>query len=182
MQSLARYFNEIPPGPEEGGPANIPPPRTDGLNRGKEEVDQLRTHHWVDRWLWLPESIWSMISRRDRPVDYADDVDADHGGEKMGTGFRIGFGSSEIFPEYLPDKKGGRGYSSFGMIYEPGDDPRYLVPLGMSRRNVSGLDVVYLSAVCHTGTVRDLKRLRRSRDGFQECQLTSLTSAHGGHF
>ena len=39
---------------------------------------------------------------------------------------------------------------------EAGDDPRYALPLGMSRRNVSGLDVVYLNcAACHTGTVRD---------------------------
>jgi hypothetical protein len=62
----------------------------------------------------------------------------------------------EIFPEYLPDHKPGRGYKSFGMIYEKGADPRYALPYGMSRRNVRGIDVVYLNcAVCHTGTVRD---------------------------
>ncbi len=79
------------------------------------------------------------------------------GGEKMdGIPYWVWITLPEIFPEYLPDKKAGRGYSSFGMIYEPGDDPRYALPLGMSRRNVSGLDVVYLNcAVCHTGTVRD---------------------------
>jgi hypothetical protein len=56
----------------------------------------------------------------------------------------------------LPDKKPGRGYSSFGMIYQAGADPRYALPYGMSMRNVRGIDVVYLNcAACHTGTVRD---------------------------
>ena len=98
---------------------------------------------------------------RDRPVDYADDVmffeRGSTGGEKMnGIPYWVWVALPEIFPEYLPDKKLGQGYSSFGMIYEPGDDPRYALPLGMSRRNVRGLDVVYLNcAACHTGTVRD---------------------------
>ena len=35
-------------------------------------------------------------------------------------------------------------------------DPRYALPVGMSMRNVRGIDLVYLNcAVCHTGTVRD---------------------------
>jgi cytochrome c5 len=98
---------------------------------------------------------------RNRPVDYADDTmffeRGSTGGERMdGIPYWIWIALPEIFPEYLPDKKPGQGYSSFGMIYEAGDDPRYALPLGMSRRNVSGLDVVYLNcAACHTGTVRD---------------------------
>ncbi len=160
LHSLARYFNEIPPGPEEGGPANIPPPRTDGLNPGRRR--------WISfglitgLTLVMVTGIY-LVERftRDRPVDYADDVmffeRGSTGGEKMdGIPYWVWVTLPEIFPDYLPDKKAGRGYSSFGMIYEPGDDPRYALPLGMSRRNVSGLDVVYLNcAVCHTGTVRD---------------------------
>src|SRR5713226_1645296 len=58
--------------------------------------------------------------------------------------------------EYLPDKKPGRGYSSFGMIYEKGKNLRYDLPVGVSMRNYRGLDLVYLNcASCHTGTVRD---------------------------
>jgi mono/diheme cytochrome c family protein len=40
------------------------------------------------------------------------------------------------------------------MIYEDGKDPRYDLPVGMSMRNVRGIDMVYLNcAVCHTGVV-----------------------------
>ena len=97
----------------------------------------------------------------DRTVDYAADVDhfkhGSTGGERMsGFPYWIWVALPELFPEYLPDKKPGRGYASFGMIYEPGSDPRYDLPVGMSRRNVQGLERVFLNcAVCHTGTVRD---------------------------
>ncbi len=98
---------------------------------------------------------------RDRPVDYDDDVlhflHGSTGGERMtGIPYWLWVVLPEVFPEYLPDKTPGRGYSAFGMIYEKGDDPRYALPVGMSMRNFRGLDVVYLNcAVCHTGTVRD---------------------------
>ena len=98
---------------------------------------------------------------RDRPVDYADDVlhfeRGSTGGEKMnGIPYWFWVALPELFPEYLPDKTPGRGYTSFGMIYEKGDDPRYALPLGMSMRNTRGIDVVYLNCgSCHIGTVRD---------------------------
>ena len=98
---------------------------------------------------------------RDRPVDYADDLlhfkHGSTGGERRtGIPYWLFIAFPDLFPEYLPDKTPGRGYSSFGMIYENGVDPRYALPVGMSMRNVRGLDVVYLNcAVCHTGTVRD---------------------------
>ena len=98
---------------------------------------------------------------RDRPVEYADDVlhfeYGSTGGERMdGIPYWFWVALPELFPEYLPDQKLGRGYSAFGMIYEPGKDPRYDLPVGMSMRNFRGIDVVYLNcAVCHTGTVRD---------------------------
>ena len=98
---------------------------------------------------------------QDRPVEYADDVlhfeYGSTGGERMdGIPYWFWVALPELFPEYLPDKQPGRGYSVFGMIYEPGKDPRYDLPVGMSMRNFRGIDVVYLNcAVCHTSTVRD---------------------------
>jgi len=98
---------------------------------------------------------------RDQPVEYSDDQlhfkYGSTGGERtMGIPYWFWVSLPEIFPEYLPDGKAGNGYKSFGMIYEDGKDPRYDLPVGVSRRNVSGIDVVYLNcAVCHTGTVRD---------------------------
>ena len=97
----------------------------------------------------------------DRPVEYAGDVDhfkhGSTGGERMsGFPYWIWVALPELFPEYLPDKTPGRGYTSFGLIYESGADPRYDLPVGMSRRRVMGLERVFLNcAVCHTGTVRD---------------------------
>src|SRR5579862_3854204 len=98
---------------------------------------------------------------RDRPLEYADDVEhfkhGSTGGERRtGIPYWLWIALPELFPEYLPDKTPGRGYSSVGMIYEKGEDPRYALPVGMSMRNVRGIDLVYLNcAVCHTGTVRD---------------------------
>lgn len=97
----------------------------------------------------------------DRPVEYADDVQhfeyGSTGGERTdGIPYWLWVSLPELFPEYLPDKQPGRGYSAFGMIYEPGKDPRYDLPIGMSMRRFRGIDVVYLNcAVCHTSTVRD---------------------------
>jgi mono/diheme cytochrome c family protein len=98
---------------------------------------------------------------RDRPVEYSDDVlhflYGSTGGERRnGIPYWFWVALPELFPEYLPDKKPGHGYSSFGMIYEKGKDPRYDLPVGTSMRNYRGIDVVYLNcASCHTGTVRD---------------------------
>ena len=45
----------------------------------------------------------------------------------------------------------GRGYASLGMIFERKD-----LPVGVSKRRVTGLDRVFLNcAACHTNTVRD---------------------------
>jgi hypothetical protein len=98
---------------------------------------------------------------RDCPVEYTDDVlhfkYGSTGGERRdGIPYWYWVALPELFPEYLPDKKPGRGYSSFGMIYEKDKDPRYDLPVGVSMRNYRGIDVVYLNcASCHTGTVRD---------------------------
>lgn len=98
---------------------------------------------------------------RDKPVEYADDLMhykyGSTGGERtMGIPYWFWVALPELFPEYLPDHQTGHGYKSFGMIYEDGKDPRFDLPVGISMRNVRGIDVVYLNcAVCHTGTVRD---------------------------
>ncbi len=106
----------------------------------------------------------------DRPVEYADDAAhfayGSTGGER-GWQLQPGFGIPywfwvmlpEMFPEYLPDRRPGRGYRAFGMIYEAGRDPRFELPVGMSMRTVQGVDRVYFNcAVCHVGTYRETPR------------------------
>lgn len=103
----------------------------------------------------------------DEPVTYADIEDhfkyGSTGGER-GFGKQFGFGIPywiwiaipEVFSQYLPDGRAGRGYSAFGMIYEEGKDPRFDLPIGMSMRRVQGIDRVYFNcASCHTGSVRE---------------------------
>jgi mono/diheme cytochrome c family protein len=104
--------------------------------------------------------------RDDEPVTYAAIEDHfKHGstGGERGWKKQFGFGIPywiwvaipETFPEYLPDQTPGRGYESFGMVYEGGKDPRFDLPIGMSMRRVQGIDRVYFNcALCHTGTVR----------------------------
>ena len=103
----------------------------------------------------------------DRPVTWEDDREhfkyGSTGGER-GYLLQPGFGLPywvwvmlpEMFPEYLPDGRAGRGYQSFGMLYEPGRDPRFDLPIGMSLRTVQGVDRTYFTcSVCHTGTYRE---------------------------
>ena len=138
------------------------------LERESETTRPRRWRRWVKlagaalAFLLVIFAIYMAVRlTRDHPVEYADDVlhfeYGSTGGERMdGIPYWFWVALPELFPEYLPDKKPGRGYSAFGMIYEPGKDPRYDLPVGMSMRNFRGIDVVYLNcAVCHTGTVRD---------------------------
>ena len=65
---------------------------------------------------------------RDQPVEYADDVlhfeYGSTGGERtMGIPYWFWVALPEIFSDDLPDHKAGRGYESFGMVYEEGKDP-----------------------------------------------------------
>ncbi len=102
----------------------------------------------------------------DKPVTYEDVQEhfkyGSTGGERgFGTQFGFGFpywiwiALPEMFPEYLPDHQAGRGFLSFGMIYEDGKDPVFDLPVGMSMRRVQGIDRVYFTcSVCHTGSVR----------------------------
>jgi hypothetical protein len=103
----------------------------------------------------------------DHPVTYR--LDTDHfkygslGGERGYKG-QVGFGLPywiwvalpELFSDHLPDRRPGKGYSSFGYIYEPGGDVRFQLPVGTSQRRDLGLDRVWLNCgACHTGTVRE---------------------------
>jgi cytochrome c1 len=103
----------------------------------------------------------------DEPVSYDDVVEhfkyGSTGGER-GWKSQFGFGfpywvwvaMPELFSEYLPDGQAGQGYSAFGMVYEPGKDPRFDLPIGMSMRRSMGIDRVYFNcALCHTGTIKD---------------------------
>jgi mono/diheme cytochrome c family protein len=96
---------------------------------------------------------------RDEPVTY--DSPEEHfkygstGGERAsGFPYWIWRVLPALFPEYLP---GGKylpetPLAPLGFIYEPGKD----LPVGVSRRNVQGLDRVFLNcAVCHAGTYRE---------------------------
>src|SRR5262245_66203983 len=99
--------------------------------------------------------------RDDEPVRYKDPVDHfKHGstGGERGYGSQFGFGFPywiwvalpELFPELLPDGRAGRGYASFGLIYEEGSNPRFDLPVGMSMRRTMGLERVYFNCpVCH---------------------------------
>ena len=161
VRRLSRYFNERPITALEGGiPVMNVSAGTSVPSHGKRR--------WVGIALFVCLAavvVFALYAverfTRDRPVDYADDVlhfeRGSTGGEKMdGIPYWYWVALPELFPEYLPDKKRGRGYSSFGMIYGEGDDPRYALPYGMSMRNVRGIDVVYLNCgSCHIGTVRD---------------------------
>ena len=123
-----------------------------------------RNFAWLVAIVIVVTSGFYLVERftRNIPVDYDDETTfferGSTGGERMdGIPYWVWITLPEIFPEALPDHKTGQGYAAFGMIYEPNDKNNpYALPLGMSRRNVSGLDVVYLNCgACHIGTVRD---------------------------
>jgi mono/diheme cytochrome c family protein len=158
---LRRFFSLRPVYPIEGGGSTMDNPTA------MHTLARPKRHPWRAAALVVVAALVAigvyLVVRltSDQPIDYADDLrhfkHGSTGGERL-TGIPYWFWVAlpELFPEYLPDKTPGRGYSSFGMIYENGDDPRYALPVGVSMRKVRGIDLVYLNcAVCHTGTVRD---------------------------
>lgn len=63
----------------------------------------------------------------------------------------------KVLPSFYPEAFGQRSdYSAFGFLYETDEDGRQRdLPIGISKRNVSGVDVVWLNcATCHVGTWR----------------------------
>jgi len=144
---LARYFSQGPSTPLEGGHSMMDIPY-------ESDSAAPLTHGWLRIACLALLAVVVIFGlylairfTRDRPVDYTDDVlhfkHGSTGGERtMGIPYWFWVALPEVFPEYLPDQKSGRGYKSFGMIYEKGEDPRYALPDGVSMRNVRGIDVV----------------------------------------
>ncbi len=63
----------------------------------------------------------------------------------------------DLLPVLYPEEFEGRSdFAAFGFLYEADAQGRQRdLPIGISRRNVSGVEVVWLNcATCHTGTVR----------------------------
>ena len=94
----------------------------------------------------------------DEAVDYIDIEDqfkyGSTGGERVsGFPFWIWRALPNVCSAYLP----GKGYESLGMMFERGKfKPGEELPIGVSKRHVTGMDRVFLNcAVCHTSTVRD---------------------------
>ncbi len=96
---------------------------------------------------------------RDEPVVYT--APEDHfrygstGGERdAGIPYWLWKVLPEMFSEFLPDPP--RGLASLGFVFDPTRPQDRDLPVGVSKRNVQGIDRVFLNcAVCHVGTVRD---------------------------
>jgi len=97
--------------------------------------------------------------RRDEPVHY--DAPEEHfkygstGGERdAGIPYALWKVLPAMFPELLPEPE--KGLASFGFVFDPTRPRDADLPVGVSKRNVQGIDRVFLNcAVCHVGTVRD---------------------------
>ncbi len=101
-------------------------------------------------------ALWRLTD--DRTPAYADIVEHfKYGsiGSEPGSGLPLALWNA--LPFLFPEAFDGRAdYSAFGFLYETdgNGNPRDL-PVGISRRRVSGVEVVWFNcAVCHTGTVR----------------------------
>jgi mono/diheme cytochrome c family protein len=109
------------------------------------------------RWLTAAALVFAVYLgfrfTRDVPVDYASPEEhfkyGSTGGERASG---IPYAVWKVMPEICADDLPGPGYESLGFIFEPGRD----LPVGVSKRNVQGIDRVFVNcAVCHAGTVRD---------------------------
>lgn len=106
--------------------------------------------------LLLVAAYFALRLQRDSPVTY--DNPEDHfkygstGGERdAGLPYWLWKVLPEMFPEHLP----GKGLESIGFIYDPTRPKDKDLPVGVSKRNVQGIDRVFLNcAICHVGTVR----------------------------
>lgn len=98
---------------------------------------------------------------RDEAVTHADPIDhfkyGSAGGERAsGIPLAIWDALPTLFADLLPAGNKDR-YKAFGFIYESNPDGTEKdLPIGVSRRNVQGVDRVFVNcAVCHVGTVRE---------------------------
>jgi hypothetical protein len=114
---------------------------------------------WILLVLALAAAIYfSFRFTRDEPVNYTSAEDhfkyGSTGGERAsGIPLSMWKVMPDIFQKYLPGKYDPqKPYAAFGFIYEDGKE----LPIGVSERNVQGLDRVFLNcAICHAGSVRD---------------------------
>ena len=101
----------------------------------------------------------AMRLHRDEPVTFNSLEDhfkyGSTGGERdAGLPYWLWKVLPEMFPEFLPVPGG--GYASLGFVFDPTRPTDRDLPVGVSKRNVQGIDRVFLNcAVCHVGTVRD---------------------------
>lgn len=96
---------------------------------------------------------------RDEPVTYTSLEDhfkyGSTGGERdAGIPYWLWKVMPAMFPEFLPGP--GHDLASLGFVFDPSRPVDKDLPVGVSKRNVQGIDRVFLNcAVCHVGTVRD---------------------------
>lgn len=110
--------------------------------------------------LVLAFAIYGLVRlNRDVPVTY--DQPEEHfkygstGGERdAGVPYWMWKVLPVMFAELLPEPE--RGLASLGFVFDPTRPKDADLPVGVSKRNVQGIDRVFLNcAVCHVGTVRD---------------------------
>lgn len=96
---------------------------------------------------------------RDEPVTYAGLEEhfkyGSTGGERdAGIPYVLWKVLPLMFAEFLPEPE--KGLASLGFVFDPSRPTDPDLPVGVSKRNVQGVDRVFLNcAVCHVGTVRD---------------------------
>jgi hypothetical protein len=98
---------------------------------------------------------------RDEPVTFASLEDhfkyGSTGGERdAGIPYWLWKVLPEMFPEFLAEPA--KGYASLGFVFDPTRPMDRDLPVGVSKRNVQGIDRAFLNcAVCHVGSVRDTR-------------------------
>src|SRR3954447_16640164 len=108
---------------------------------------------WIIALLVILAALYYLVFVNQYVVAYRDPVDRfEYGsiGSEPANGFPILV--FKALPVMFRDQVGPTGYGRFGMLYET---PEAELPIGMSRRVVSGVERVWLNcAVCHVGTYR----------------------------
>jgi cytochrome c553 len=120
-------------------------------------VERVLTRNRLIRWcvglIVILGLLYYLIFVNQYVVAYRDDLDHfKYGsiGSETANGFPILV--FKALPVMFRDQVGPTGYRRFGMLYDP---ERPELPVGMSRRVVTGVERVWLNcAVCHVGTYR----------------------------
>ena len=90
----------------------------------------------------------------------------------------------KTLPSLYPAEFAGRNdYSAFGFLYEKDADGKQRdLPIGISRRQVQGVDVVWFNCgTCHVGTWRETAELsaaRRARHAVEQSQPLPFHPLH----